>query len=122
MADTTIRPALAMPAWDARLSGALKTTGRQAEDEAKLRKACQEMEGVFLNLLLKSMRATVPKSETAGSGLQADTLQSMFDMEMTRNMAASGGTGLADMMYRALARSTSAQASASPGPGQAENK
>ena len=104
MALTTNSPSLNMPAWDSRMSGALKTNGNVSEDDKKLKKACQEMEAVFLNMLLKSMRATVPKNESNGSGMQADTMQSMFDMEMTRNMAAAGGTGLADMMYRNLTR------------------
>ena len=91
-----------LPAWDPRLAGALKTNGSKKDDDAKLKKACQEMEAVFLNLLLKSMRATVPKSEIGGNGNQTETMQSMLDMEMTRNMAAAGGTGIAGMMYRNL--------------------
>ena len=109
-----VTPALNMPAWDSRLTGALKTNGKAAEDDAKLRKACQEMEGVFLNMLLKSMRSTIPKTELGGSTLQQDTMQSMFDMETTRNMAAGGGTGLADMMYRNLTRQSLAAATPPP--------
>ena len=91
-----------LPAWDPRLSGSLKSNGNKAEDDAKLKKACQEMESVFLNMLLKTMRATVPKSELGGNTQQTETMQSMMDMEMTRNMAAAGGTGIAAMMYRNL--------------------
>lgn len=108
MNATTVTPALNMPAWDSRLAGALKTNGKDAEDDVKLRKACQEMEGVFLNMLLKSMRSTIPKADLGGSTLQQDTMQSMFDMEMTRNMASAGGVGLADMMYRNLTRQSRA--------------
>ena len=107
-------PALNMPAWDPRLAGALKTGGKAAEDDAKLKKACQEMEGVFLNMLLKSMRSTIAKTELGGSTLQQDTMQSMFDMEMTRNMAAAGGAGIADMMYRSLTRANQAAAATTP--------
>ena len=107
-------PSLNMPAWDSRLAGVLKTGGKAAEDDAKLKKACQEMEGVFLNMLLKSMRSTIAKTELGGSNLQQDTMQSMFDMEMTRNMAAAGGVGIADMMYRSLTRSTQAAAGTAP--------
>ena len=114
MNATTVTPALNMPAWDSRLAGALKTNGKAAEDDVKLRKACQEMEGVFLNMLLKSMRSTIPKTDLGGSTLQQDTMQSMFDMEMTRNMAAGGGTGLADMMYRNLTRQSLAAATPPP--------
>lgn len=116
MALTTNSPSLNMPAWDSRMSGALKTNGNVSEDDKKLKKACQEMEAVFLNMLLKSMRATVPKSESNGSGMQSDTMQSMFDMEMTRNMAAAGGTGLADMMYRNLTRVAAATPPATSAP------
>ena len=101
MAQTTlITPQTAYSAWDPRLSGDLKPSGQGAEDDVKLKKTCQEMEGVFLNLLLKSMRATVPKNTLDGQSNHSDTLLSMMDMEMTRNLAAAGGTGLADMMYR----------------------
>ena len=106
--------ALNMSAWDPRLAGALKTGGKAAEDDARLKKACQEMESVFLNMLLKSMRSTIAKTELGGSNLQQDTMQSMFDMEMTRNMAAAGGVGIADMMYRSLTRSSQAAAATAP--------
>ena len=107
-------PSLNMPAWDPRLAGALKTGGKAAEDDARLKKACQEMESVFLNMLLKSMRSTIAKTELGGSTMQQDTMQSMFDMEMTRNMAAAGGTGIADMMYRSLTRGNHAAAATAP--------
>ena len=42
--------------------------------------------------------------------MQAETMQSMFDMEMTRHLAAAGGVGIADMMYRNLTRSAAAAA------------
>ena len=107
-------PSVNMPAWDPRLAGALKTGGKAAEDDARLKKACQEMESVFLNMLLKSMRSTIAKTELGGSTMQQDTMQSMFDMEMTRNMAAAGGTGIADMMYRSLTRANQAAAATAP--------
>lgn len=100
--NAIVNPTSGLSAWDSRLSGALKTQGKTAEDDVKLKKACQEMEGVFLNMLLKSMRATVPKNSLESQSSQIETMQSMMDMEITRNMASAGGTGLADMMYRNL--------------------
>jgi len=112
--NSTTSASLAMPAWDPRLSSALKSNGKTSGDDAKLKKACQEMEAVFLNMLLKTMRDTVPKSEIGGNTSQTNTMQSMMDMEMTRNMAAAGGTGIADMMYRNLSRPGVANPAASP--------
>ena len=102
MAINTVATPVNLPAWDPRLTGSLKATGDKAADDAKLKKACQEMESVFLNMLLKSMRDTVPKSELGGNNQRTEIIQSMLDTEMTRNMAAAGGTGLAAMMYRNL--------------------
>ena len=97
-----INPTAGLSAWDSRISASLKTDGDATSDDIKLKKTCQEMEGVFLNMMLKSMRATVPKNSLASKSLQSDTMQSMFDMEMTRNLAMGKGTGLAEMMYRNL--------------------
>lgn len=99
-----------LSAWDPRLAESLKTktagstsTIKDPKELAKLKRACQEMEGVFMNMLLKSMRNTVPKNKETGGGFQTETMQSFFDMEMTRNMAMSnGGMGLADMIYKTL--------------------
>jgi len=102
MALNNVATTANLPAWDPRLTGSLKSNGNKAEDDVKLKKACQEMESVFLNMLLKTMRATVPKSELGGNTQQTETMQSMMDMEMTRNLAAAGGTGIAAMMYRNL--------------------
>lgn len=102
MALNTVSTPVNLPAWDPRLTSTMKSTGNKAEDDAKLKKACQEMESVFLNMLLKTMRDTVPKSELGGNNQRTETMQSMLDMEMTRNMAAAGGTGIAAMMYKNL--------------------
>jgi flagellar protein FlgJ len=99
---TGASPSLNLPAWDSRMSSSLKSGTKPEQEDAKLKKACQEMEAVFLNMLLKTMRETVPKSTLGGTGMQGETMQSMFDMELTRNMAAAGGTGIAAMMYRSL--------------------
>ena len=113
---TTIDPTVGLPAWDSRLSGALKTNGDAAGDDAKLKKTCQEMEGVFLNMMLQSMRATLPKDSLESKGMQKETMQSMFDMDLTRHLAAGGGIGLADMMYRNLKN----QGEKSPAPQNAK--
>ncbi|WP_425058616.1 hypothetical protein SCACP_32740 [Sporomusa carbonis] len=70
--------------------------------DAKLKAACQEMEAVFLNMMLAKMRETVPKSKLLGDSSQEDIMTSLLDTELTKNMAKAGGIGLADMLYRQL--------------------
>lgn len=117
MALTTAASAptnLNLSAWDPRLSSSLRSTGNKTEDDAKLKKACQEMESVFLNMLLKTMRDTVHKTEIGGNTQHTETMQSLMDMEMTRNMAAAGGTGIAAMMYRNLTQTDRTHPAAIP--------
>lgn len=76
------------------------------QQDPKLKAACQEMEAVFLNLLLRQMRASVPKTNLLGDSASKDTMQSLLDTEMTKNMADAGGIGIADMLYRQLTPST----------------
>lgn len=85
--------------------------------EAKLREACQGFESVFISQLFKEMRATVPKDGML-HGHYEDQYYSMFDKAMSDKMAADGGIGLADMMYRQLkGRVLSKDAAAKAGPG-----
>ncbi len=83
-------------------AGVKKAAGRDAKEDAKLKAACTEMEAVFLNLLLKEMRKSVPKGGLIGNSSQENIMRSLLDSELTKNMAQSGGVGLAEMLYRQL--------------------
>ena len=78
------------------------TAGGDAKQDAKLKAACQDMEALFLNMLLSEMRKSVPKSGLTDGGSQEEIIRSLLDTEMTKNMAHAGGTGLAEMLYRQL--------------------
>ena len=73
-------------------------------EDAKLKTACQEMEAVFLNMMLTKMRASVPKTNLMGDNSQEEMMQSLLDTELTKNMAQAGGMGLANMLYRQLSK------------------
>lgn len=75
-----------------------------AGTDRELMKACQELESVFLEELLKEMRRTVPKDDLFGGGRGEEVFQSMFDQEIAKAMAARGGIGLAEILYRQLSR------------------
>ncbi|MDI6638658.1 MAG: rod-binding protein [Bacillota bacterium] len=75
-----------------------------ARTDAELRKACEELESVFLEQLLKEMRRTVPKDDLFGGGRGEDVFQSMFDQEIAKKMAGRGGIGLAEILVRQLSR------------------
>jgi len=71
------------------------------KDEAKLKEACQGFESLFLNMMLKEMRKTVPESET-GSSYAMGVFQEMLDEEITETASKGKGIGIADAMYNQL--------------------
>lgn len=90
-----------------------------AAEDAKLKATCQEMEAVFLNLMLKQMRETVPKGNLLGNTQAEKTFTAMLDTELTKNMAKAGGMGLADMLYRQLSKTAAAVTTITTDKGQA---
>jgi len=78
-----------------------------AKDDVKLKATCQDMEAMFLNMMMADMRKTVQKSQLVDTSKE-EIMTSMLDSEVTKNMASAGGIGLADMLYRQLRITNSA--------------
>ena len=74
-----------------------------AQQQKKLREACEGFEAMFLSMMYKQMRATVPESELFGKKSNAIKIfEDMRDTELMNEAAKSGGIGLADMMMKQL--------------------
>jgi len=74
----------------------------EQKDEKALREACQSMEEVFLNMMYKQMRATVPKSALISESASNDIIQSMFDEALIKEASKSRSVGIADILYKQL--------------------
>lgn len=70
--------------------------------DAKLKDACVQFEAMFLDLMYKEMRKTVPADSLLGDSNADNILRAMHDTEMTKNLAQAGGVGLGDMLYRQI--------------------
>ena len=78
-------------------------TGADAEAK-KLREACEGFEAMFLSMMYKQMRATVPEGGLFGKKSNAmNIFEDMRDTELMNEVSKSGGIGIADMMYKQLA-------------------
>ena len=89
---------------------AVDASGISAEAEAKrLREACEGFEAMFLDIVFKEMRNTVPENTLFGESNGEKIWHSMLDTELMQNVAKSGGVGLADMMYNNLIDQVTAQ-------------
>ncbi len=82
--------------------GARSIPDATSRQDAKLREACQDLEAVFLNHLLKSMRKTITKSDLFGSSKEEEFFQEMMDYEVSKSMSKTHSMGIADMLYKQL--------------------
>jgi len=89
--------------FDTQSLSALKT-GLRKDDPQALKAAAQQFEAVFLQMMLKSMRATIEKSDMFDSD-QSRFYQELLDSQLAQVMSAKGGTGLAAVIERQLSRS-----------------
>ena len=74
-----------------------------AAEDKKLRTACRELEAVFINMMLSTMRSTVAEGGLVEKSSGEKMMQSMLDREMAGNMAKAGGIGLGELLYRQMA-------------------
>jgi len=71
-------------------------------DKKKLRETCEEFESIFLNMMLSTMRKTIPDGGLVEKSNATSTFESMLDEEYSKTMAKAGGIGLADVLYKQL--------------------
>ena len=69
---------------------------------AELKKAVTDFEALFLNQMLKVMRDTVVKSDLFHGGSGEEIYNSLFDTELSGQMAKGGGIGLGKILLGQL--------------------
>ncbi|WP_236328545.1 flagellar assembly peptidoglycan hydrolase FlgJ [Enterobacter quasihormaechei] len=103
------------PAFDVRSLDALKRDARRAEPGA-LRAAAQQMEGIFVQMMMKSMRDATIKDDLMHSQ-STDMFTAMHDQQVAQNIAGSGQLGFADMIVRQLGGESENASVSTPGSG-----
>ncbi|MBL0173486.1 MAG: rod-binding protein [Gemmatimonadaceae bacterium] len=103
--------------------GLAATTPKATDSrDTKLRKAAQQLEGVFVQQLYKSMRDTVPQQEgIVSGGAGEDIFTGLLDQHLAAETPKHWDTGLSDALYRQLRRgmpvdSAAAASAAAPAP------
>ncbi len=77
-------------------------TPTQTAALAKLHTAATQLEGVFLGMMMKEMRATVPENSLFGSSPAETTFNEMLDEQRSQSMAGTGMLGVAKIMENQL--------------------
>ena len=74
----------------------------KSQQDKELKEACKGFEAMFLNMMYKEMRATVPEDTLFGESNAQKIFRDMHDEKLMENIADGGGLGLADMLYKQL--------------------
>ena len=73
--------------------------GRNESPRAQLMAVCKEFEQIFLRMLMKSMRSTVPKEGLFPQSTAMEVYEGLLDGEYAKAAAESGGLGVGQMLY-----------------------
>jgi flagellar protein FlgJ len=96
---------------------ALTTHGGALTDLGRARAQATELEGVFLNTLMKEMFSSLKSDQDAfGGGFAEETWRGMQGEQMAAAMAETGGIGLADSIMGDLLALQEAAPATSPIP------
>jgi flagellar protein FlgJ len=71
-------------------------------DDESLRKACAQLEGVFLEQLMKALRETVPDGGLIDGGSGEQIFSSLLDGHLSNNAASRLERGIGAALYRQL--------------------
>lgn len=82
-----------------------------AQDK-ELKKACKGFESMFLQMMYRQMRSTVPEDTLFGESHALKIFQDMRDDELMKKTAEAGGIGLGELLYKQLEPQVLAQAEA----------
>ena len=85
-------------------SGLGELRGKAQKDQnSALKESAQQFEGLFIQMMLKSMReANEPMKDEDNKSYAMETFEGMFDKEVSLQMAKRGSLGVADFMERAV--------------------
>jgi Rod binding domain-containing protein len=75
----------------------------QKDQNSALHESAQQFEGLFIQMMLKSMReANEPMKDEDNKSHAVETFEGMFDKEVSLQMSKRGALGVADFMERAV--------------------
>lgn len=79
---------------------ALLEEAKKTGDTTKLREATDALETVFINMMLKTMRTSIPETEGFFKKSESEkTFQGMLDEAYAEKMSKAGGIGISDMIF-----------------------
>jgi peptidoglycan hydrolase FlgJ len=86
-----------------------------ASEEARLRQAAKDLEGVFVGELFKAMRETIPEGGLTDGGMGEEMFTSMLDQHIAPQVSRSWQRSIGDALYQQLRGALNTQAAPETG-------
>lgn len=103
MSDALTKSSLSLS--DVQATMQKKVSSMNGLKDQKLWKASREFEGMFMDIVMKSMRSSAGmESDVMGDSDQVKMFQEMLDTEFSKQAGDKGRFGLADAIYRQFSR------------------
>ncbi|RII30019.1 MAG: flagellar biosynthesis protein FlgJ [Geobacter sp.] len=83
------------------------TAGLSEKQRIQAKKVSQDFEGLFVGMMIKSMRSTVNEDKLTGGGHGEEAFQSILDQEYANAAVKRGGLGLAKLIEKEIIRQES---------------
>jgi Rod binding domain-containing protein len=91
------------PSADGRWEFMLQSGRAPGKDQPEfMRYLCRQLEATAINSMLQAARRSAPQKGLLSGGFAGSMFQSMADEEYSRMLAARGGFGLGDMMFKQM--------------------
>ncbi len=74
----------------------------EKKDKKALEKVSKDFESIFVSMVFKTMRSSIPESSLVESSHGRKIFEGMLDEEYAKNIAEKGGFGIADMIMRSF--------------------
>ncbi len=75
-----------------------------SKSEHDIKKAAQDFEAVMLNMVIKAMWKTIPKSGLFEKNSATQIYEGLIHSSLSEEMARNGGMGIAKVLYQQLSR------------------
>ena len=74
----------------------------ESGDQTALKKACQDFESIFVQMVFKNMRNDTTNDPLFEKSQAQAIFEGMLDEELSKKVAGSNGMGIADMLFNQL--------------------
>ncbi|MBC7332728.1 MAG: rod-binding protein [Synergistetes bacterium] len=75
-----------------------------SDEREALKVACREFEAIFVHMLLREMRKTIPQSNLIPESRAMEIYKDMFDLALSKEIAKRELFGIARMLYKEYER------------------